>query len=51
MIIRLICLMLFFAGSVMVYLRVNLGFLWAVGAHALNNVPAVFMITLVLMQS
>ena len=47
----LICLMLFFAGSVMVYLRVNLGFLWAVGAHALNNVPAVFMITLVLMQS
>lgn len=47
----LICLMLFFAGSVMVYLRVNLGFWWAVGAHALNNIPPVFLMTLILMQS
>ena len=47
----LICLMLFFAGSVMGLPAGQPGFLVGVGAHALNNVPAVFMITLVLMQS
>lgn len=37
----LMCLMLFFAGCVLVYLRVNLGFWWAVGAHILINLPGV----------
>lgn len=37
----LMCLMLFFAGCVLVYLRVNLGFGWAVGAHMLINLPGV----------
>lgn len=30
---------LFFAGCVFVYLRVNLGFRWALGAHMLCNLP------------
>lgn len=40
----LLCLMLFFAGCVFVYLRVNLGFRWALGAHILNNIPATLML-------
>lgn len=40
----LLCLMLFFAGAVFVYLRVNLGFGWALGAHILNNLPAIAML-------
>lgn len=30
---------LFFSGCVFVYLRVNLGFGWALGAHMLCNLP------------
>lgn len=37
----LMCLMLFFAGCVLVYLRVNLGFWWALGAHIVINLPGV----------
>ena len=36
----LVCFMLACAGAVFVYLRVNLGFGWALGAHILNNIPA-----------
>lgn len=36
---------LFFSGCVFVYLRVNLGFGWALGAHMLCNLPpALFMV-------
>ena len=45
----LICLMLFFAGATLVYLRVNLGFGWALGAHILNNMPgAVLLLSMAL---
>lgn len=40
----LMCLMLFFAGATFVYLRVNLGFGWALGAHMLNNLPAMVLL-------
>ena len=37
-------LMLALSGCVLVYLRVNLGFWWAVGAHALINLPGALML-------
>lgn len=40
----LLCLLLFFTGATFVYLRVNLGFGWAVGAHVLNNLPSVLLL-------
>lgn len=40
----LLCLMLFFAGATFVYLRVNLGFGWALAAHMLNNLPAALLL-------
>ncbi len=46
----LICLMLAFAGAVFVYLRVNLGFWWAVGAHIINNLIAVYLIVSILLK-
>ncbi len=39
-----ICFMLACAGCVFVYLRVNLGFGWALAAHMLNNIPALAML-------
>lgn len=36
-----ITLIPFFGGCAMAYLRVNLGFWWAVGLHVLNNIPPV----------
>lgn len=35
-----ICTMLFFAGCTFVYLRMNLGFRWAVAGHMICNIPA-----------
>lgn len=40
----LVCFMLACAGAVFVYLRVNLGFGWALGAHVLNNLPALVLL-------
>jgi len=40
----LICLMLFFAGAVFTYLRVNLGFGWGLLAHVVNNLAAVMVL-------
>lgn len=37
-------LMLALSGCVLVYLRVNLGFWWGVGAHALINLPGAIML-------
>lgn len=39
-----LCFMLACAGCVFVYLRVNLGFWWGLGAHMLNNIPALFVL-------
>lgn len=41
----LLCLMIFFHGCAFVYLRVNLGFWWAVGGHVLNNLMGAVVIT------
>jgi len=40
----LVCLMLFFAGAVFTYLRVNLGFGWGLLAHVVNNLAAVMIL-------
>lgn len=45
----LICMMLFFAGATFVYLRVNLGFWWGLGAHIANNLPAIIVLTSMLL--
>lgn len=39
-----VCFMLATAGCVFVYLRVNLGFGWALAAHMANNIPALVMV-------
>lgn len=46
----LMCLMSALAGAVFAYLRVNLGFCWAVGAHMLSNLLSVYLIISILMR-
>lgn len=44
----MICLQLMFSGMTFVYLRVNLGFGWALGAHILHNLPPAVMLSMLL---
>ena len=44
----IICFMLFCAGATFAYLRLNMGFGWALAAHIINNLPSVAAVLMLL---